>query len=349
MFPMSTTPLAAAAVLALTLAQGAAAATIAFGSCLVQWKPQPVWSAIQAARPDAFIFAGDNVYNDAGPYRDRPEPARIAEAYRELARNPGYQALRRTVPVFATWDDHDYGRDDAGAEYPWKNISKKHFLEFFDFPPEDPAYHRPGIYHARYLGEGPGRVQVLLLDTRTFRSPPREAEPDAACPRVNYKPNRDPEATILGPDQWRWLKARLREPASLRLVVSSIQVIPRDHCWEKWANFPRERERLLHLIRATGAGGVVLLSGDRHLAEISRLPAERVGYPLYEVTASGLNSAGAGEGEENRFRVAGGNFRGDHFGVVRLEEGVVHLEVRDVDGETVRARQLPLEDLSWAP
>lgn len=333
----------------LLVAAPGSATTIAFGSCLRQWQPQPVWTAILAATPDAFIFAGDNVYTDTGPYRDQAEPARIGRAYDELAASPGYRALRDAVPVFATWDDHDYGRNDAGADYPWQNIAKREFVDFFDFPAGDAVRDRPGVYHVRTVGEGERRVQVILLDTRTFRSPLVRAEPTADCPRVNHAPNRDPDATLLGAAQWRWLEARLREPAALRLVVSSIQVIPEEHCFEKWANFPRERERLFELIRSTGAQGVVVVSGDRHLGEISRLPPEALGYPLYEVTASGMNSAGAGLGEQNTYRTTPDNVRQDHFGLVRLvgegENRVVHLEIRDVTGAVLLQDQVPLERL----
>ena len=53
-------------------------------------------------------------------------------------------------------------------------------------------------------------------------------------------------------------------------------------------NFPHERERLYKLLRDTRAGGVVLLSGDRHLAELSVTDAG-LGYPLFDLTSSGLN------------------------------------------------------------
>jgi hypothetical protein len=52
----------------------------------------------------------------------------------------------------------------------------------------------------------------------------------------------------------------LRQPADVRVIVSSIQVLPDDHRFEKWGNFPAERRRLLALIRATG--GVPALLAD---------------------------------------------------------------------------------------
>jgi alkaline phosphatase D len=322
---------------------GEAGVRIAFGSCLRQWQ------AILDADPDVFLFLGDNVYTDIGPYRTAPEPERIARAYEELGRQPGYLALRRRTPVFAIWDDHDYGRDNAGADYPWKETSEAHFLDFFNVPADAEERARPGTYAVRYLGDGAHRVQLLLLDTRYFRSPLRFGEPDPACPRVNLLPETDAGATLLGAQQWRWLEARLREPARLRIIASSIQVIPDGHCFEKWANFPRERERLFDLIRSTGAAGVVIVSGDRHLAEISRLPGDRVGYPLYEITASGMNSAGAGKGEQNPYRVTPDNVRRDNFGMILVdweqEDVPIWLQIRDSEGNIVQQTGIRLSDL----
>jgi alkaline phosphatase D len=316
---------------------------IAVGSCLRQHAPQPVWDAILAAKPDLFVFAGDNVYADT------TDVAEMRAAYAALGANPGFRRLRENVPVLATWDDHDYGADDAGAEYPAREASQRVFTEFFGLPAVSTARRRPGVYDAHALGP-PGRhVQVILLDTRYFRSPARRAPPTRECPRINHAPTDDPAASVLGEDQWTWLARRLREPADLRVIVSSIQVIPDSHCFEKWANFPRERERLLRLLRESGATGVVLVTGDRHHADISRLPADAVGYPLYELTASGLNSARAGPSEHNRFRVGHAEFRGDHFGLLRVDweppDPELSLEVRDVAGRTVRAHRVRLSEL----
>src|SRR5262245_27222992 len=76
---------------------------IAFGSCASQEKPQPIWDAVVAARPDLFLFLGDNIYGDT-------DNAEVLKAkYAQLAAVPGYQKLLQTCPVLATWDDHDYG------------------------------------------------------------------------------------------------------------------------------------------------------------------------------------------------------------------------------------------------
>ena len=93
---------------------------------------------------------------------------------------------------------------------------------------------------------------------------------------------------MLGDAQWTWLEAQLRQPAELRLLVSSIQVLAETHGWERWGHLPRERDRLFQLIGRSGARGVVLLTGDRHRAAVYRR-TEGLPYPLVEVTSSSLN------------------------------------------------------------
>lgn len=315
---------------------------VALGSCVRQHRPQPVWDAVLASRPDLFVLMGDNVYADT------TDPERMRAAYAALGAEPGFLRLRERVALLATWDDHDYGANDAGAEYPMRDASQRIFADFFGLPADSPVRARPGVYDARTYGPPGRRVQVVLLDTRYFRGPLTPGERTEACPRTRYAPNADPAVTMLGEGQWAWLGERLREPAELRLLVSSVQVIPEEHCFEKWANLPHERERLFGLLAETGAEGVVLLSGDRHHAEVSRLHPGVVAYPLYELTSSSLN-AGRGPAEEsNRHRV-GALYGGENFGLVRVDweapEPTVNLEIRDAAGAVVEAHALRLGEL----
>src|SRR3712207_9203361 len=86
---------------------------IAFGSCADEEKPQPIWDAVLAYRPELFLFTGDNVYGDVRNGRNVPEPELIEslqQSYAQAAKVPGFASLRSTVPHLATWDDHDYGK-----------------------------------------------------------------------------------------------------------------------------------------------------------------------------------------------------------------------------------------------
>ncbi|MFN3682364.1 MAG: alkaline phosphatase D family protein [Fimbriimonadaceae bacterium] len=314
---------------------------IALGSCADQDRPQPIWDAVLAAKPDVFLFLGDNVYAS--------DPARldVRAQYAKLARVPGFQRLRSTVPLLAVWDDHDYGVNDGGAEFERKADSQRAFCDFWNLPSDDPRRSRQGTFHALTVGPEGRRVQFLMLDTRTFRSPLRTKPADDARPG-RYLPDDDPSQTILGEEQWRWLEERLREPAELRIVMSSIQVVPEDHLWEKWANFPRERDRLFQLVRQTGATGVLFVSGDRHLAEISMVP-EVLGYPAYDLTASALTQSSQGwrPQEPNRWRVATMNY-GNNFGTIEVDwarpDPEVRLQIRDESGDVIAQQKLRL---SW--
>jgi alkaline phosphatase D len=259
---------------------------IAFGSCNRQDRPQPLWARVLAGAPQLWVWTGDNIYGDSD------DPAVLAAKYARQRARPEYDAFVRRVPVIGVWDDHDYGANDAGREYPRRAESQQLALDFLGEPPDGPRRARPGMYAAYTYGPPGRRVKVLLLDTRYFRDP--------LPPR-----GRTSGGDVLGDAQWRWLAAELAaSDAQVHLVVSSIQVLPVDHPYERWGNFPRARQRLLATLGAARAPGVVLVSGDRHVAELSRLDRSPLGYPLYELTSSGLtHTRDRARDEPNRYRV----------------------------------------------
>ncbi|MEM9352123.1 MAG: alkaline phosphatase D family protein [Planctomycetota bacterium] len=292
--------------------------TIAFGSCAKEDRPQPIWDQVIAQQPDLFLFIGDNMYADS-PEKPR-SPGDIAEAYRVLGQQPGYQRLLRTCPVLATWDDHDYGLNDAGKEFPMKRESQQLMLMFFNEPADSLRWQREGVYGAWVFGPPGRRVQVILLDTRYHRDALRRAENWQRGNIGPYLPHEDGSPQLLGEEQWSWLGEQLKKPADLRVIGSSIQVVPYEHQWECWGNFPHERRRLYDLIGETGAGGVVMVSGDRHLMEISRDEEEAAPYPMVDFTSSGLTQDPGEADEPNRFRVSP-VLRQTNFGVLRIDWG----------------------------
>jgi len=329
---------------------------IAFGSCIKQDQPTPIWDAVIETNPQLFVFLGDNIYGDTLDIQ------LLRQKYSQLADQPGLRRLKQTCRILGTWDDHDYGQDDVGAEYPRKRESQQAFLDFFAVPPDDPRRTQEGVYSSQVVGPPGKRIQLILLDGRYFRSPLKTGfkpgEPGDGY-RGKYMPNLDPDSTLLGAAQWRWLEGQLRVPAELRIIGSGIQILADEHGSEKWENFPHERQRLLDLIRTSGASGVVLLSGDRHLAEIARLPTASpgtVGYPLYEVTSSSMNApsgnitkAGARFANEiNAYRI-GLTFFEVNFGAVLVDwkaaDPVVRLQVRDEKGAVVLQQRFPLSQL----
>ncbi|MEM1179027.1 MAG: alkaline phosphatase D family protein [Acidobacteriota bacterium] len=318
--------------------QNAALQKIGFGSCLHQDDPRPIMEAVLARDFELFVFMGDNVYGDVESPDDLVE---LREAYARQAEADGFKALREQVPLLATWDDHDFGLNDAGATFPGRDGAEDLFNKFWDVPPDSVDAKRPGVYAAHTFGPPGRRVQVLLLDTRYFRSDLVKGElPEGLSGR--YVPSNDPERTLLGDTQWKWLEDELRKPADLRLLVSSTQILAEGHGFEAWRTLPLERERLYSILHKTRANGVIVLSGDRHRAGIYKREAI-IGYPLYEITSSSLNRPSSSPEEPGPHRL-GPTYRPENFGAIHIDwtAGTVGLEIADIDGETVLREDLSI-------
>ena len=321
---------------------------IAFGSCVDQDKPVPIFDTMAATKPDLLLLMGDNMYADLDR-KLKVTPDVIRDKYQQVAKLPGFVKLKAASGhILGTWDDHDYGKNDAGAEWEHKDGAQKEFHDFFGTPPNDPRRKQKGVYHAEIFGPVGKRVQVILLDTRYFRSPLKKGKFDPRTRITPYLPNTDAGATMLGDEQWKWLEVQLKKPAEVRLLVSSIQLISDEHPFEKWMNFPKEREKLYALLNSTGANGVIILSGDRHLADIS-VDTKAVGYPLYDITSSGFNQASKNwrAPEPNTKRVGGMPY-GDNFGFITIEwsdNPQIAVQIRDEDGDALCGFKVRLSTL----
>lgn len=278
---------------------------IAFGSCSHEYDPQPLWKPILKNRPQLWMWLGDNIYGDTH------DMSVMKQKYDVQKNHADYQKLASSATVIGIWDDHDYGINDGGKAYAKKEESQQLMLDFLDVPAGSERRTREGAYESYTYGPEGKQVKVILLDARYFRDTLMKQN-------KMYIPNET--GTILGEAQWQWLEKELTDSkAAIHLIASGIQMIPEEHIYEKWANFPQERKRLLELISSTKAPGVILLSGDRHIAEISKYMHPDVAYPIYEVTASGLtHSATNNKGEPNRYRV-GKLMNVLNFGVITID------------------------------
>jgi alkaline phosphatase D len=313
---------------------------IGFGSCSHQGRSQAFWEPILTNHPDYFIFGGDNIYSDT--YNMELQ----RKKYQQLASHAGFKALKKQSILLATWDDHDYGLNDSGSEFREKDASRENFLSFWGVPKKSPRRNYPGVYDARVVELYGHRIQFIVLDTRFFRSELVKRE-NRAEGEGRYAENNNRSATMLGEEQWAWLEKKLKEPADIRILVSSIQVVPEDHYWEAWNKFPLERGRLFKLIKSTGANGIIVLSGDRHMAELSRHD-KAIGYPLYDLTSSGLNMGRGGYWPEpNKHRI-GKQFFENNFGLVLIdweEDPVITLQIRDLGNRIVLEQKVALSEL----
>lgn len=265
--------------------------TVAFGSCNMESKPQLMWRWVAANKPDLWVWLGDIIYGDT---RDMNV---LQEKYDQRKNHPVYQLFIEQYPVIGIWDDHDYGENDAGSEYPMKKQSRDLLLAFLDIPPSEKTWQQEGAYQSYIFGPAGKKVKFILLDSRYFREDPNGANCVADAQSV-------PEKDILGEKQWEWLEKQLcQSDADVHVIGSGIQVIPDEHRFEKWANFPYAQKRLYDLLVKCEPKRVVFMSGDRHMAEISVMALDDFGH-IIEFTSSGMtHTRASSEAGSNRFRV----------------------------------------------
>lgn len=269
--------------------------TIAFGSCNKHDSPNLLWDDIEASNPDVWIWGGDIVYADTD------DMEKLRGVYRMQDEVAGYNSLKSKVPVIGTWDDHDYGANDGGVEFASKVESQQEFLDFLDVPKDSPRRKQKGVYAVHDYNLPKGKVKVIVLDTRYFRT---SLTPDTET-KKRIKPNVYGEGSVLGETQWNWLNTVLsNSTADFNVIMSSVQFLSNEHGFECWGNFPHEVDKLKTMIAASNAKGVIILSGDRHISEFSKTKVEGMSYPLIDFTSSGLTHAYTKfSGEPNPFRV----------------------------------------------
>jgi alkaline phosphatase D len=320
---------------------------IAFGSCGHETEPMPVLALAASYQPDAFVFLGDNIYGDT----DNMDT--LQTKYNRLGAKPEFQQLSKATRILATWDDHDYGRNDAGKWYPNKAASKEIFLRFFKEPSNSTRRQHEGVYHSEYISKGKQTIQVLLLDVRSFRCNLLPYDTLAKLPRDHYfyapeyKPHVSADSTLLGEAQWKWLESELAKPADIRLICSGSQFGIEYNGYEAWANFPHEQTRMLQLIQKTKANGVVFLTGDVHYGEISKLQSPG-NYPIYDVTASGITSTWDFATQNNN-RIEG-PIMDNHFGLLTITweaDPIINMEIIDKYNNPRVAYTIHKSDISF--
>lgn len=289
---------------------------IGFGSCLDQRNSQEIFSSIQAENLDHFIFLGDNVYGDA-PWTGNL--SNLEEAYRIQKEN--LPSWLKQITIDAIWDDHDYGLNDGGGNFALKVESQALFLDFWGIPNSDSRHSQKGIYFSKKLGIDNKNIKIIALDTRFFRS-------DLLGVKDKREPNLDPSATILGDEQWEWFKEQISEPSDLILLLSSIQILATQHPFEKWSNFPLERNKIIEsILDSPNANNTIIVSGDRHRGALYKFES------IVELTASALNKVSSGKPESDPLLIET-TFPELNYGIVEINtiDNSVNIFLKDITG-----------------
>lgn len=250
------------------LAYAQSVTKIAVLGCHNQWEPAPAIEYFaDSIQPQFSVWVGDNVYADT-----ETDPEHIRRQLEVLPTKPGFNKLRERSVFYVTWDDHDYGLNDAGKEYIFKEESKQIHRSFWALEDQIPA-DQDGVYYANIETLPNGKkIQFIMIDCRSNRDNPKMRGADA-----------------LGENQWTWLEAELQKEADLRFFVSGYQVLlKRPNRWEAWVKVGKSRQRLFELIDETKANNVVFITGDQHYVEVLRNP-KKIKYNTIEIMAAGIN------------------------------------------------------------
>jgi alkaline phosphatase D len=247
---------------------------------------------VAALRPDLMLWLGDNTYLRDGDWTTRTG---ILHRWSHTRADPHLQPLLASAANFGTWDDHEYGPNDADRSYRDKHLTREAFDLFLPQPRNGAAHE--GLYTSMEFGD----VSFFLLDDRWFRSP---------------NTRRTGQRVYWGETQLEWLIDALRSSrATFKIVVNGGQVLNPLAVYENASTFPSDRQQLLDRLAAERIPGVLFVSGDRHHTELTRLDRPML-YPLFDFTVSPL-TAGLNSGtEDNVLRVPDTLVREHNFGII---------------------------------
>lgn len=266
-------------------------------SCMNEFQHSAeIWRTMVAKEPDVIFFIGDSVYADIGAPRGGADPAHLWHRFVEARRTLDIYYSKRLIPLLATWDDHDFGLNDAGLfNYRFVNESQQNFLNFFA---QDPRY-------CRFMKKGPGISSsylmagqlFVLMDDRSFR-----LEKGSLSRWAHW-----------GQPQEEWLLSQVGEHSGPTWLMNGSQIFPSLPFKESFSSdHPQQFEGMLKQLNIRSSK-VIFVSGDVHYTEITQVNTKELGYQTYELTSSSIHSKNLIPGSPhvipNPHRIAGNGAR----------------------------------------
>lgn len=272
-------------------------------------------------RPSDFmIWTGDHVYM-LKPWQWESKDA-MRKAYANQRNSVRLKNYFQSRPQYAIWDDHDFGPNNAGAEFENKAMSLDVFKEMW---PNQPYANKEGVYFTFTHNE----AQFFMLDGRYFKVS---------------------DSQLLGDSQLKWLCDELKNSkATFKFICAGVQVLC-EGGFENFRKYPREFDYLMKFISENKIEGLIFMSGDVHYSEVSRV--ERFGeYPLYDFTISPLTSFPINFFSDNKYRIDNTKHNEHNFGEVSFsgDSGNRICEVKCLNkkGRQLWSYQLNEKDLRY--
>lgn len=249
-------------------------ARFAIVSCINdQMTADEEWKALIADRPDLLFMIGDTTYADQlGGNRKVADPAQLWQRHVETRNTVPFYFSSLLIPTLATWDDHDFGANDANRTYPYAKESRDIFLSFF---PQDPS-----VSSSLLVGPGVSSMfqafgqNFFLLDDRTYRTEVGAQEP-----------------SHWGLAQESWMTEIAKaHPVPSWFFNGSLFFGAYKAGGESVEGQHPESLKRLGKVLAELPQVCVLSSGDVHYSEIMKIEASWLGYSTLEVVSSSIQS-----------------------------------------------------------
>lgn len=307
---------------------------IAFGSCShkVGLHNPNLLSLIHERGNLAAVFLGDIAVDD----RDAMLNMHYADyLLRDVSK--AWRNFSSKVPVYTSWDDHDYLNDDkAGLQKgqitnEQRNELRQLWQDNWNNPPT-PVIDR-GIYFKTRIGD----IELFVLDTRSCRDHSRRGELDS----------------YIGAEQKQWLLDGLESSTATFKVITSGTMWSdfMSKAKDSWGSWDTEaREEIFSFIEENDIPGVLFISGDRHGARAFEM-LRPSGHSFYEFEAATMGTdrgpkAYAPDRSTQLFGYKGGL---QAFGELtfdsRSESFTVTFRLIQEDGDVLETHVLPYVEL----
>ncbi len=236
-------------------------------SCILDlFHRDDIWEQLARQNPEIVMFLGDNVYADRTSLINKSpaDEKQLWERYVLTRNRVAFYFQRKLVPVLATWDDHDFGADNAKADYRYKDESRVIFETFFAQNPRPALLGGPGIAK-RFSAFG---ADFFFMDGRTFRGPEG--------------------GRMFGESQESWLLKNVNPRPSMILNGSVFfGAYTGGESYE--GSYAEDFAPFLKKLSRT-QGLFSFVSGDVHFSEVMDIEAEKLGYPTVELVTSSMHS-----------------------------------------------------------
>ena len=241
--------------------------------------------------PDLVVFLGDYIYEGGvGTLGDGTVRLHNSEEIEDLVAYRNRYALYKSDPLLqnahaacpwvVTWDDHEVENNYAG-------LTPQDAADLDGFAARRAAAYQAWWEHMPVRLDPPvdenltihrrvtwgGLVNMLVLDGRQFRD-------DQACADavLQLTPACDeassPDRSLLGSQQEAWVAENIESGAvwsvlANQTVMTDIRVGAAVLNYDQWDGYAPARDRLMESV--VGAGNLVVLTGDIHLAGVGQL------------------------------------------------------------------------------